>query len=358
MKWDFDPQLQEGFDVRFIPSAPDILRFVLTTQDTQGVRTTKSARKKLINPVGSWYHAAGTYNKTTGEQKLYINSQLVDTEIHPAGNTAVLLTSYPDMRIGDTQYDVIKTGYFNGSIDDVHLYNRALSDKEVRKLYHAFTPDIQIHYALDEVTGVIATDSSGNGNHGEILGAVWTSGKSGNGLSFDGVNDSVSVPRTNNDEISLSAWFMKNVNDTSRADAIFSGLQWHSDPQLREGFDMRFSPGSPDILRYALVTEDKNGTKITKTIKENLVNSMNTWYHVVCTYNKTTGKQKLYVNGQRVDTDTHPAGNTIVPMTYYTDMKIGYSRYKIGYFNGLIDDVRLYRRAMSDQEVQDLYTSY
>ncbi|TLD43181.1 MAG: Cell surface protein [Candidatus Jettenia ecosi] len=352
-RWNADPQLREGFDVRFIPSAPDTLRFVLTTQDTSGVRTTKEAQAKSLNSVGSWYHVAGTYNKTTGEQKLYINGQLVDTKIHPAGNTAVPL-SYSEMKIGYSKYG---TGYFNGIIDDVRLYRQALSDKEVQGIYHAVTSGMQIHYAFDEGTGTIAHDASGNDNHGEIQGAVWTAGKSGNGLSFDGINDSVSVPRMNHDKISLSAWFRKNANDTSRADAIFSGLRWSSDPQLREGFDVRFSPGSPDTLRYALVTMDGSGNKTTKTVKENLVNSVNTWYHVVCTYNMATGKQHLYVNGQLVDTDTHPAGNTIVPLTYYDDIRVGYSRYKTGYFNGLIDEVRLYQRALSDQEVQELYTN-
>ncbi|GAB61939.1 conserved hypothetical protein [Candidatus Jettenia caeni] len=352
-RWNADPQLREGFDVRFIPSAPDTLRFVLTTQDTSGVRTTKEAQAKALNSVGSWHHVAGAYNKTTGEQKLYINSQLVDTKIHPAGNTAVPL-SYSEMNIGYSKYG---TGYFNGIIDDVRLYRRALSDKEVQGIYHAVTSGMQMHYTLDEGTGTIAHDASGNDNHGEIQGAVWTAGKSGNGLSFDGVNDSVSAPRMNHDEISLSAWFRKNANDTSRADAIFSALRWSSDPQLREGFDVRFSPGSPDTLRYALVTMDGSGNKTTKTVKENLVNSVNTWYHVVCTYNMATGKQHLYVNGQLVDTDTHPAGNTIVPLTYYDDIRVGYSRYKTGYFNGLIDEVRLYRRALSDQEVQELYTN-
>ncbi|WKZ17207.1 MAG: SBBP repeat-containing protein [Candidatus Jettenia caeni] len=352
-RWNADPQLREGFDVRFVPSAPDTLRFVLTTQDTSGVRTTKEAQAKALNSVGSWHHVAGAYNKTTGEQKLYINSQLVDTKIHPAGNTAVPL-SYSEMKVGYSKYG---TGYFNGIIDDVRLYRRALSDKEVQGIYHAVTSGMQMHYTLDEGTGTIAHDASGNDNHGEIQGAVWTAGKSGNGLSFDGVNDSVSVPRMNHDEISLSAWFRKNTNDTSRADAIFSALRWSSDPQLREGFDVRFSPGSPDTLRYALVTMDGSGNKTTKTVKENLVNSVNTWYHVVCTYNMATGKQHLYVNGQLVDTDTHPAGNTIVPLTYYDDIRVGYSRYKTGYFNGLIDEVRLYRRALSDQEVQELYTN-
>ncbi|MFN3533345.1 MAG: LamG-like jellyroll fold domain-containing protein [Candidatus Brocadia sp.] len=39
-------------------------------------------------------------------------------------------------------------------------------------------------------------------------------------------------------------------------------------------------------------------------------------------------------------------------------MRIGYSAVNSGYFNGVIDDVRLYNRVLSEQEVQDLYNSY
>ncbi|NUM52000.1 MAG: LamG domain-containing protein, partial [Flavobacteriales bacterium] len=83
---------------------------------------------------GSWYHVAGTYNKATGEQKLYVNGQLVNTRIHPAGNTVVPLTWYSDMRIG---HSMNGNSYFNGKIDDVRLYNKALTNQEVQDLYNA-----------------------------------------------------------------------------------------------------------------------------------------------------------------------------------------------------------------------------
>lgn len=54
----------------------------------------------------------------------------------------------------------------------------------------------------------------------------------------------------------------------------------------------------------------------------------------------------------------HPAGNTIVPLTSYTDMRMGHSLVNAGYFNGILDDVRLYKQALSDQEALDLYNSY
>ncbi|GAN31510.1 LamG-like jellyroll fold domain-containing protein [Candidatus Brocadia sinica] len=353
-KWNSDVQQQEGFDLRFYKTTPDRLEFVLVTQDGSGNRTQKAAVKDLVNSVGSWYHVVGTYNKATGEQKLYVNGQLVNTRNHPAGNTVVPLTLYSDMKIGQS---MISNGYFNGKIDDFRLYNQAMTDQEVQDLYNAFSTGLQASYPFDEGSGTVATDASGNGNDGAISGATWTEGKSGNGLSFNGASNYVSIPRMNNEELSIAAWFYKYANDTMSADAILSGHRWDSDVQLREGFDVRFYKTSPDRLEFVLITQDGSGNRTQKVAVKDLVNSVGSWYHVAGTYNKATGEQKLYVNGQLVNTRIHPAGNTVVPLTWYSDMRIGHSMNGNGYFNGKIDGVKIYNRALTDQEVQDLYNA-
>src|SRR3989338_5105623 len=76
------------------------------------------------------------------------------------------------------------------------------------------------HWKMDETSGTTATDSVGT-NTGTVSGATFTAGKIGNALSFNGTTNYVSVPRMNYDEITLSAWFYKNANDTTYADAIF-----------------------------------------------------------------------------------------------------------------------------------------
>ncbi|MEK7699999.1 MAG: LamG-like jellyroll fold domain-containing protein [Planctomycetota bacterium] len=215
--------------------------------------------------------------------------------------------------------------------------------------------NLQAFYTFSEGTGTTTADSSGNSKNGTIQGATWTTGKNGSGLSFNGTSDYVSIPCMNYDELSISAWFYKNRKDAKSADAIFGGWRRNSNVQLQEGFDLRFYPKTPHTLRFVVVTQNASGSRTTKTARYKLVNSAGSWYHAACTYNKTTGAQKLYVNGQLVATQTHPAGNTVVPLTSYSDMRIGHSRVIAGYFNGSIDDVRLYNSALSDEEVQGLY---
>lgn len=186
-------------------------------------------------------------------------------------------------------------------------------------------------------------------------------------LNFNGTTQYVDItPRINNDEMSIAAWFYKNANDFVNADAIFGGWYWNSNIQLQEGFDLRFFPTNPTLLSLLLVTT--NGT--TKTQKGSSFNfasissngtSTKEWFHVVGTYNKTDGNQRLYVNGVLRDIDLHVAGNTIVPFatttagSCYTTQKIGHSCVSTGYFNGRIAEVKLYNRALSNDEIKLLY---
>lgn len=428
-KWYSDLQFQEGFDLRFHQYTPNTLEFILLTRDKDGVKTSRKATYNLNNSAGRWHHVAGTYNKTTGKQKLYIDGELVSTQEHPPGNTIMPLAYYSDMRIG---YSRTNTGYFNGVIDDVRLYNREISDHEVQDIYQgnepivtiavatagngsvSVNPDppyrsgqtitldaipdfgwifnrwsgdlsgtnghktliitddtkatatfssassvgLQAFYSFEEGSGNTLTDLSGNGNAGVIKGAAWTKGKVGGGLGFDDANDLVSIPSINCDGISVSAWFFKNTNDSTHTRAIISGRRWSTVPQNRQGFELRFSLNAPDTLQFIVVTEDQQGNKTSRIAQKNITNSLNNWYHVVGIYKQSTGIQKLFINGQLVKTQKHPAGNTIVPLTYYPDIWIGNSRADKGYFHGVIDDIRIYRRALSNQKVRELYQSY
>jgi hypothetical protein len=217
-------------------------------------------------------------------------------------------------------------------------------------------PSLVGYWTLDEGAGLTSYDYSGNGNDGVLVnGPTWTTGQINQALGFDGVDDYVSIPVMNNEEISIAAWFYKNSNDTTMADAIFGAWRWDSDVQLWEGFDLRFYRYNPDKLQFILVTENGSANKTVKVTQLDLGYSVGRWFHAVGTYSKTTGKQKLYVDGQLVETKTHPVGNTIAPLTSYSDMRIGHSRASRGFFDGAIDEVRIYNRALSDSEILGLY---
>ena len=157
------------------------------------------------------------------------------------------------------------------------------------------TTGLVSHWKLDEASGTVASDSVGT-NTGAVAGATFTAGKIGNALSFNGTSNYVSVPRMNYEEITVSAWFYKNANDTlSNADAIWGGWRWATDTQLQEGFDLRFYGAGATQLTFIVVTTN-GATKTQKSSYYTFANTLDGWHHTVGTYNKTTGEQKLYLD--------------------------------------------------------------
>ncbi|MCX6796562.1 MAG: DUF2341 domain-containing protein, partial [Candidatus Falkowbacteria bacterium] len=125
-------------------------------------------------PLNQWTHIAFTFNSSTNSYAAYINGTI--QSVSASGN--------PDSISGTDDLKYITVGG-NGLIDEVRIYNRALSASEVAKLYE-WAPGPVLHLKMDEKTGNTAYDSSGNGNSGTITGATWARGKYGSALSFDG----------------------------------------------------------------------------------------------------------------------------------------------------------------------------
>ncbi|OOP55538.1 MAG: hypothetical protein AYP45_14255 [Candidatus Brocadia carolinensis] len=358
------------------------------TSITSTASYTASIPHTLISGDGSktlyvWYKdAAGNVSSVTSDSIILDTTVPLVTIISPTSNATYTTTSNTISLGGSALDDMsgvssvtwsnsrggsgIASGTTSWSLSDIGLstgdniitvsVNDGASNAGTAMITITVTTNVLMaYYAFDDGWGTIANDSSGNSNNGTLNGATWTTGKLKKALSYNGTSSCVIVPRMNYDDISISAWFFKNSNDTINADAVFGGWSWNSNAQLQEGLDLRFYQKTPNILDFIIVTKDVNGKRVVKNANYNLGNSVGIWYHVAGTYNSKTGEQKLFVNGTLVSTQTHPAGNVIVPLTSYSDMRIGYSRVNKGYFNGKIDDVRLYNQALSAQEIQNLY---
>ena len=227
-------------------------------------------------------------------------------------------------------------------------------------------------------------DRSGNGYNLRLVNIAsstfYSTGKIGQGFLFDGTNDIASTTRINNNEITVAGWFNKTANDftTNNSDAMFGAWYWNANTQLQEGFVLRpghlvsqsctgVAVGSAYLCSSLMVVTTNGTTKTQRTSVFNLSSiskngtTTNEWFHIAGTYTQSDGNQRLYINGVLRDTDLHVAGNTVVPLATttagacYTYMKIGYDCVNNGYFNGRIDDVRLYNRALSGAEIAQLY---
>jgi Concanavalin A-like lectin/glucanases superfamily/Galactose oxidase-like, Early set domain/Glyoxal oxidase N-terminus/Purple acid Phosphatase, N-terminal domain len=205
----------------------------------------------------------------------------------------------------------------------------------------ALNPGLVSHWTLDEGSGLTAADASGNGHTGTLVnGPTWTTaGRLGGALSFDGVNDYVEIPNSpalgSPSTITLAAWI--NPRDPGN-------------PNVAQMIVGKYSgaAGGPYMLRIngaGRLRFRAGGTQVTTGP---VLSSPNTWYHVAGTYN---GSQLvIYLNGAVVLSQAWSGSepdNGVNP-TLGRNLDGGAP------FNGLLDDVRLYNRALSAAEIQDL----
>jgi len=203
---------------------------------------------------------------------------------------------------------------------------------------------LKASWHFDENAGNIVYDTSGNNNDGTIYGANWTTGKYGSGLEFDGTNDYISVPDDSSlditDEITIEAWFnCHNATTNYWARTIIR-------KQFNYVIAVKDSGNGPYVKFYLWGEEYNSGSLISGFF------SLNEWVHIVATYNKS--KMKVYLNGELSKTKDYD--DTLRVSSY--NVEIAYHRGDSYWFDGLIDEVRIYNRALNSSEISTLYNNY
>jgi hypothetical protein len=208
------------------------------------------------------------------------------------------------------------------------------------------------HWTFDEGSGTIAYDSAGN-NDGTIYGATWTTGKLDDALIFDGNNDYVQIPNNQSQQIStnqitVSAWIKLNedVGNTQRRIVCKQEI-----PNCSWGLEI-FGKSYGSSTGNQIVFHDSDGS----TVYYNCVSAthLNTgqWYHIVATDNE--GAVRIYLNGLLDTLNNKGAGG--IPSQINAPIDISKTNPDFSFFfKGLIDDVRIYDRALSAAEVAQLY---
>lgn len=335
----------------------------------------------------SWYYITMT-RVNGGKLTVYINGQYDNS-----GNSSETIT-YGTVKatIGagwwqsNNRYD----GFINGFLDDVRIYNRVLSADEVRRLYYissgsyinksqtaSTTPStvsslssgLVGHWTFDgpdtawssDTAGTVI-DKSGNGNTGTLTSmnrkTSPTLGKIGQGLKFDGEDDyavtsASTLVNPNTSDLTLSLW-TKVVNFNLEG----GGVSQRIFMQNIDGNNVWMmtmndgATGNPGSKQFAFAIQ-KNGTGYYKNTTTSTW-STNVWYHIVEVWHYNTNTQEIYVDG------VSQALNTLSSSAFglgSADNKVyvGQRSDNNGHFNGSLDDVRVYNRALSATEVKQLY---
>jgi len=274
-----------------------------------------------------WHHYAGSYNPESGALKLYVDGAVV------ASNAASADTITSDQ--GSLFLGRFWTGgyYFNGEIRGVRLYGTPLTDAEI-----AAMAALLAYWKLDETSGNTAVDSGPHGYHAALTGnPSWESnGKVGGALAFDGSGDYATTGENLLSDLgafTIAAWIKPNVMSGSRI-AI---------------------AGQNDCLEFGLMspTSLQFWSPVTSTTSADFTGYHQKWTHVAAVGNGAT--VQLYINGQVVATDYDNVtsyGSSSYPVN------IGAGVWDAGGndFTGEIDDVRMYSRALCQDEINGLAT--
>ncbi|MFW0837855.1 MAG: DUF2341 domain-containing protein [Candidatus Komeilibacteria bacterium] len=278
---------------------------------------------------GNWYYVTFVYQSNA--KQIYINGEIMNTS--SGGIT------------GDSTLSAIGAGYAttsytaDGEIDEVRLYERALSAKEVRDLYN-WAPGPVAYYNFDEKTGTTAYDKSGNGNNGTLTNmdaaTDWVSGKYGSALDFDGVNDYVNIPDPGANSVfdvtqnlTISMWMNKAV-DSAHGNLIEKGGSWwiHHDSAFEgyagNGIQGDAFHGIPE-WNYDLAE--------------------NTWYYVSYTYNGVI--ERGYINGFQVWQNSRTGSITLND----NPIQLGSRSGSAEKYQGKLDEVKIYNYARTHKQI-------
>jgi hypothetical protein len=207
------------------------------------------------------------------------------------------------------------------------------------------------HWPLDNGSGTTATDVSGNGNDGTLQNmdpaTDWITGVIGSyALDFDGADDFVDlfspgILRLDGSSMTVSAWIRVN----SFTEPFHTVVSWGDDTwrlhraglsnTIRFGINGYSNPPSGGVSGTTDVTDGQ-------------------WYHIVGVFDDLANELSIYTNSIRENVSSY---NYSIGDTSVSGVRIGHNAMRSGdrHWNGSIDDIRIYNRALSDCEVQALY---
>ena len=197
-------------------------------------------------------------------------------------------------------------------------------------------------YNFNSKSGTTLNDSSGFNNHGTLLnGPNWTrKGKYGSALVFDGVDDKVVVPDSNSldltNKLTLEAWVYP-TNAMSGWDTILMKEQ----PPTNLLYAL-YANGDNNLPYGYININGEQGLSWTSTLP------LNTWSYLALTYDGAT--LRFYVNGQLVGSKAQTGS---LPVTSGTLGIGGNNIWPDECFAGRIDEIRIYNRALTQQEIQN-----
>ncbi|WP_437115673.1 LamG-like jellyroll fold domain-containing protein [Streptomyces griseoviridis] len=302
--------------------------------------------------ANAWTHLVGTYSATYDELKLYVDGTLAGTTTYDSPWDA-----RRGLQIGAGSYSGRPGSFFPGAIDEVQVFDKPLSEGEVTRLHgkesiRSGRPARAV-FLMDEPA--TATELIGTP---DVLPATFVGGVAagqpgiaGKALSLDGVDDYATTGRpilNNLRSFTVSAWakLPKTKPDHAAVIATQAGT-------YRPGMELYYSKAYDRWAFNQYSADASDATPVRAMQADGKTAYGGEWTHLVGVHDTVANKLILYVNGVE-------AGSTDLRANWYAGgaVQIGTGSYDGqpgSFFPGQIDDVRLFDRPTSAEEVQQLF---
>lgn len=336
--------------VVWIDASTDTVNFEIS----DGTDTYEADSATAFTATG-WHHFVAVWDDSNGAY-VYIDGGL-------NGSTTSSTSSIDDLsnanafRIGAESDD---DNPFDGKLDDIRIYGYSLSTDQVKKLYSTTSPTQPVdtslvgHWTFDgnDIQGSTAIDRSSFGNNGTITGAVPMIGKLGQALSFDGTDDRISFGDVldigDTDDISIAGWF-NNISFSDCRVLVAKKIDYGN----LVGYTT-YIGNNPDVFIFK-VSDGSDSYSVNSTMEFTTPG----WHHFVAVWDQDSESgTRVYIDGSDASgSRSGTIGNVGDPSSSNPySLTIGtVSSNDQCFFQGRIDDVRIYNRVLSASEVLNLY---
>jgi hypothetical protein len=295
-----------------------------------------------VYSVGQWFHIVMVYDGTgstnADKLKLYING---------VQKTLTYNETIPAQTDSNSEVVQLANG-LNGSEDDVRIYTRTLSPDEITKLY-SWAPGPVAYWNLNENTGSVVNDSSGNNFVGSKSNGQWASGKFGAGFktkNADGTLDAVTRTNnaafnfTNTQSFSFGMW-VKAKNGEGEGSGTITLFYKGGNSAGDKGYTLDMYTSGDFTCDYA---DGSSANEVDPAVYY----TDSKWHYVMCVMDRGTNPQTytMYVDGIKNGSITP----TNVNGSSSTDISIGEN--DLSYEgNASIDEVKIYNYARTPKQV-------
>ena len=304
-----------------------------------------------------WHHITATIDNNNKAATIYFDGSQKISEQMTDNIEIDSETMYASLHKWD--YGNSMASRFVGSLDDIRVYDRALNTAEVQELYgldNNLADGLVAHYEFDGN----ANDSSGNGSHGEVVGASMTDDKHGNDDSayyFDNqihseyfyTKDYIVFPEFTLPSVSISLWvkYIDNAHSGDHSAAMVSFGEHETNM-------INLSTNADGDMMLAV---RGNGTSLLKnSVVLEEVLSDNEWHHITATIDNNDKVATIYFDGSQEITEQLTDNIYINSEAMYASLhKWDYGNSMASRFVGSLDDIRIYDRALTLTEIQAIY---